>query len=117
VLPPSAAKAAPTPPTLAEVLRALPSVRRGVPYVLEESRDDIDMKAELLVDQTDEPCYFPLVGRARLRHVHWKCTVYYTETLTSDYPFPFQGQRRRSEVVYIDKDCLIQAAVSAGGKP
>jgi hypothetical protein len=32
--------------------------------------------------------------------------VYYTETVESCYPFPFRSKRRRSEVVYIDKDHL-----------
>ena len=39
-----------------------------------------------------------------LHHCHWTCTIYYTETVDSNYPFPFRVKRRRAEVVYIDKD-------------
>jgi hypothetical protein len=41
-----------------------------------------------------------------LHHCHWKCTIYYTETIESGYPFPFQCKKRRIEVVYIDRDHL-----------
>ena len=94
------------PPDMAEILRAMPRVTRGVPYIYEEFRDDIEVTVEKIADHVDPPRFYPLVGPAQLHHCHWKCTVYYTETVQSDYPFPFQCQRRRSEVVYIDKDHL-----------
>jgi RNA polymerase sigma factor (sigma-70 family) len=112
ILPPAAAKAPPTPPSTAEVLRALPPVRRPGSATYEESRDDFDVVVERLSDKLDEPRFYPLVGPAQMRHVHWKCTVHYTETITSEFPFPFESQRRRSQVVYIDKDQLFQAVVS-----
>jgi hypothetical protein len=96
------------PPDMAEVLRAMPRVTRGVPYIYEEFRDDIEVTVEKLVDIVDPPRFFPLVGPAQVHHCHWKCTVYYTETLESSYPFPFRSKRRRTEVVYIDKDHLHQ---------
>ncbi len=94
------------PPDAAEILRTMPPVTRGVPYIYEEFRDDIEFSVEKLVDRVDPPRFFPLIGPAQLHHCHWKCTVYFTETVESAYPFPFRVKRRRAEVVYIDKDHL-----------
>ena len=94
------------PPDHSEILRAMPRVTRGVPYIYEEFRDDIEFTVEKLVDRVDPPRFIPLVGPAQLHHCHWKCTVYFTETIDSMYPFPFRARRRRAEVVYIDKDHL-----------
>jgi hypothetical protein len=94
------------PPDEATILRAMPRVKRGVPYVFEEFRDDIDFSVERLVDTIDPPRFFPLIGPAQLHHCHYKCTVYYTETLESCYPFPFRCKQRRVQVVYIDRDHL-----------
>jgi hypothetical protein len=92
------------PPDRAEILRAMPRVTRGIPYIYEEFRDDIEFTVEKLVDKVDPPRFIPLMGLAQLHHCHWKCTVYYTETIDSSHPFPFRLKRRRAEVVYIDKD-------------
>jgi hypothetical protein len=94
------------PPTEREVLRTLQKVRRGVPFVCEEFRDDIRIFSERIVDKIDPPRFFPLVGWAQLHHCHWKCTIYYRETVQSDYPFPVKVVKNRVEVVYIDKDHL-----------
>ncbi len=93
-------------PTDAEVLRVMPRVSRGVPYAYDEARDDVRIVYEKLVDRIDPPRFYPLVGPAQLHHCHWKCTVYYTEHVTSGYPFPYSARRPRIEVVYIDKDHL-----------
>jgi hypothetical protein len=95
-------------PSEQEILRAMPHVRRGVPFVFEEFRDDIEIVTEKLVDKIDPPRFFPLVGPAQLHHCHWKCTIYYTETVQSDQPFPVKVKKHRVEVVYIDKDHLHQ---------
>jgi hypothetical protein len=94
------------PPAQEEILRAMPKVLRGVPYVCEEFRDDVEFVTERLVDKIDPPRFFPLVGPAQLHHCHWKCTIYYTETIESGQPFPFRAKRKRVEVIYIDKDHL-----------
>ena len=94
------------PPDQAMILRAMPHVRRGVPYFFEQFRDNIEIVTERLVDRIDPARFYPLVGPAQLHHCHWKCTVYYTETIESGYPFPFRCTRPRVEVVYIDKDHL-----------
>jgi hypothetical protein len=94
------------PPSVREVLRAMPPVARGVPYFYEEHRDDVQVVSERLVDKIDPPRFFPLIGPAQLHHCHWKCTIYYTETIESGYPFPFRCVKPRQQVVYIDKDHL-----------
>ncbi|MER3416814.1 MAG: hypothetical protein C4297_11470 [Gemmataceae bacterium] len=92
------------PPTEEEVIRALPSVTRGIPFIYEEFRDDFTVVCEKIVDQID-PCVFvPLIGPAQLHHCHYKCTVRFKEKFLSGYPFPFQVEQERVEVVYIDKD-------------
>jgi hypothetical protein len=58
------------------------------------------------VDKIDPARFFPLIGPAQLHHCHWKCTIYFVETMESGYPFPFQCKTQRVEVVYIDKDHL-----------
>src|SRR5262249_31015153 len=105
--PPTARDAGLLSPSDAEVLRALPRVKRGAPGVYEEFRDNVQIVTELLVDKVDPPRFFPLVGPAQLHHCHWKCTVYYTETVESGYPFPFRCVKPRVEVVYIDRDQLL----------
>jgi hypothetical protein len=96
------------PPTDLEVLRTMPRMTRGIPFVYEEFRDDIEIVPERIVDKIDPPRFYPLVGPAQLHHCHWKCTIYYTETIQSDYPFPVKLKKRRVQVVYIDKDHLHQ---------
>jgi hypothetical protein len=95
-------------PTMGEVLRAMPHIPRGVPYVYEEFRDDIQVINERIVDRIDPPRFYPLVGPAQLHHCHWKCTIFYTETVESNYPFPFRCVRPRTQVIYLDKDHLHQ---------
>ncbi len=94
------------PPSETEIVHAMIHITRGVPYVYEEFRDGLQYVTERLVDRIDPCRFFPLVGPAQLHHCHWKCTVYFVETIESGYPFPFQCKRPRVEVVYIDKDHL-----------
>ncbi len=94
------------PPSDQEILRAMPRVPRGVPYVYETFRDDITFVKNRLVDKIDPPRFFPLVGPAQLHHCHWECIIYYNETQQSDYPFPVKTVKPRVQVIYIDKDHL-----------
>jgi hypothetical protein len=96
------------PPDRQQILRVMPHVTRGIPYIYEEFRDEIDFVVEKMADHIDPPRFYPLIGPAQLHHCHYKCTVYYTETIQTDYPFPVKLTRRRAEVVYIDKDHLHQ---------
>ena len=93
-------------PDDARVLRALEHVTRGVPYFYEEFRDDVEVVKERIKDTIDPPRFFPLIGPAQLHHCHWKCTITYTETIESGYPFPFRCRRPRVKVIYIDLDHL-----------
>jgi hypothetical protein len=102
------------PPDEAAVLRALEDVTRGVPYIYEEFRDDIEVVTERLVDRIDPPRFYPLIGPAQLHHCHYKCTVYFTETVESGFPLPVRLKKPRVEVVYIDKDHL---HLCTGGDP
>jgi hypothetical protein len=94
------------PPDDTMVLRAMSPVKRGVPYIFQEFRDDIEVVSERLVDRIDPPRFVPLVGPVQLHHCHWKCSVYYVQTQESTYPFPYRCRQPRVEVVYIDKDHL-----------
>jgi hypothetical protein len=94
------------PPDEAMILRAMPHVKRGIPYVVEEFRDDIEIVTERIVDKIDPGRFYPLIGPAQLHHCHWKCTIFYTMTCESGYPFPVRCRKQKVEVVYIDKDHL-----------
>jgi hypothetical protein len=93
-------------PSDQEVLRAMPRIPRGVPYVYETFRDNIVIVKNRLVDKIDPPRFFPLVGPAQLHHCHWECVIYYDELIQSDYPFPVYLKKPRTQVIYIDKDHL-----------
>ena len=85
------------PPSEEEIIRALPRVRRGIPFIIEEFRDDFEI----------DPCTtFPLVGPAQLHHCHFVCTVRWRERVKSDQPWPFWVEKDRTEVLQIDKDHL-----------
>jgi RNA polymerase sigma factor (sigma-70 family) len=94
-------------PSDQEVLRAMPRVPRDIPYAFETFRDDITIVKTKILDRLDPPRVYPTVGTARLRRQHWECTVYYTETVQGDYPFPVKLKKQRVQVVYIDKDTLV----------
>jgi hypothetical protein len=68
--------------------------------------DDAEFINELLVDRLDSPQFFPLVGKAQLQHCHWKCTVYYTESVGMKWPLKIGFKTHRVVVIYIDKDRL-----------
>jgi hypothetical protein len=94
------------PPSDQEILRAMPRVVRGVPFVYDQFREDIVFVKNRIVDKLDPPRFFPLVGPAQLHHCHWECAIYYTETIQTDYPFTCYTKKLRVQVVYIDKDHL-----------
>jgi hypothetical protein len=92
-------------PDDARILRALPQAIR-LPGVFEQSRGDIQIVTECIVDKIDLPRCYPLVGSARMHHSHWKCTVCYNETIRSSFPLAFRRTQPRVQVVYIDLDHL-----------
>jgi hypothetical protein len=122
ILPPIKAGEMPlceNPPSEAEILRALGPITRGVPYVYDQYRTDVEFTVEKLVDRLDAPRFFPLIGPAQLHHCHWKCTVYFTETIETAHPWPFKAKMRKAEVVYIDTDHLhlFVAGTREGAEP
>lgn len=97
------------PPSPDEVMRALPdNTAGGVPFLAETSRNNVRIVVEPIVDRIDECRFIPQVGPARLHHCHYKCTVYYKETIRSHWPVPFTHSDQVEEVVYIDHDHLIR---------
>jgi hypothetical protein len=99
------------PPSPDEVVRALPDeVSGGIAFVAETRRNNLRMTVELIVDKLEECRFIPLVGPARVHKCHYKCTVYYLKTLSSNWPIPFTHDDHTQEVVYIDKDHLIRCA-------
>lgn len=58
------------------------------------------------VDRIDPPRFFPLVGQARLHHVHWKCIVRCDEIKEAEEPFAGTVRKAVTHVVYIDRDHL-----------
>ena len=107
------AQAAGDPPTDAEVLRALPPAAANIKKLYEVFRDDVVIVKNRLVNKLEPPRIYPKIGVARLWHQHWECTVYYTETIRSEYPFPQTTRKKRVEVVSIDKDSLVIAPLGA----
>lgn len=93
------------PPSEREGMCRLPSLTK-VPGFLEESRDDCRLVVEKIKDSIQSPRVYPLVGRAQLHKCHYKCSVYYVQTIDLQYPFPCRSQRHLVHVVYIDKDHL-----------
>jgi len=71
-----------------EVMRALEKARQvegGLPLLHEVQRSNVRIVKELITDSIDPPRVYPLVGPAQLHHVHWKCTVYFTEVIYIDH--------------------------------
>ncbi|HCS53880.1 MAG TPA: hypothetical protein DIW81_20220 [Planctomycetaceae bacterium] len=99
------------PPSPDEVMRALPdNTAGGVWFLSETCRNNVRMTVEPIVDRLDDCRFYPMVGPARLHHCHYKCTVYYDETIRSTWPIPFTHTDATEEVVYIDHDHLIRCA-------
>jgi hypothetical protein len=82
--------------------RARP-VQGGVPFLHETQRNNVRMVKERIADYIDPPRVIPLIGPAVLHHVHYKCTVYFTERKIVGWPFPHTlVDEDAAEVVYID---------------
>jgi hypothetical protein len=94
----------PEAPADRDILRALPPVARGIPYVFEEFRDDlVIVKTRAGETKVGPPLLVPLVGPTRLVQTNWECVVYYTQTVQSDFPFPVKATKARVQVIYIEK--------------
>lgn len=99
------------PPKPAEVLLSLPGeVAGGYAFIAETKMNNVRMTVELIVDSIGECRFYPLVGPARLKKCHYKCTVFFDKVTRSDWPIPFRHMDQTQEVVYIDHDHLIRCA-------
>lgn len=101
------------PPSPDEVIRALPDSetgKGGYAFLAETSINNVRMVVEPIVDRIGECRFYPMVGPARMKYCHYKCTVYYDKVIRSDYPIPFTHVDQTEEVVYIDHDHLIRCA-------
>ena len=82
--------------------RARP-VQGGVPFLHETQRNNVTMVKERIADYIDPPRVIPLIGPVQLHHVHYKCTIYFTERKIVGWPFPHTLiDEDAAEVVYID---------------
>jgi len=101
-------------PTRDEILQSLPHEGKGVlAAVSTTERKNVRIVVEKTVDTTGECRFYPLVGNARLKKCHYKCTVDFDRTTRSDFPIPFINVQPTQAVVYIDHDHLISCAGSA----
>lgn len=92
------------------VMRHLEEVRKTtgtIPYLDTTYRNNIKIVKELIADYVDEPRFYPGVGPAQLHHVHYKCTVYFSEVSVVGWPAPHTLKTDDAiEVLYIDLDHL-----------
>lgn len=94
------------PPSEEEAYAKVPKFRNGSAPFYEVHRDNVNILIEKIGDSLDGCKVYPLAGPCQLVHCHYKCTVYFDETYTADYPIPYHHVAHRVEVVYIDKDHL-----------
>ena len=99
------------PPSQDEVMRAMPNITSGGwVFLAETSMNNVRIVVEPIVDRIDDCRFFPMVGPARLKHCHYKATIYFDKTIRSGWPVPFSHKDESIEVVYIDHDHLIRCA-------
>lgn len=93
-----------------QVMRALERARTtqgGLPFLEEIQRNNVRIVKEKIADYVDKPRVYPVVGPARLHHVHYKCIVYFTEVTRVGWPVPYTTtDEEAQEVIYIDLDHL-----------
>ncbi len=75
----------------------------------ETRRDNVRIMKEKISEYTDSPRFVPLVGPARLHHVRYKCTIYFTEVRNSKWPTPHTIKNDRIDVVYLDRQLFLES--------
>lgn len=99
------------PPSLNEIMHALPTQGKGGLALLAETHiNNVRYTIEPIVDKVGDCRFIPMVGPARLHKCHYKCTVYYEKKILSYWPVPFTHTDETQEVVYIDHDHFIRCA-------
>ncbi len=93
-----------------QVFRKLLEIKKvegNWPMLYEIQLNDVRIVKQKIADYIDPPRVYPLIGPAQLHHVHWKCTVYYSEKVRVGWPIPHTLQDEdAAEVIYIDKNHL-----------
>jgi hypothetical protein len=93
-------------PTDDEVMRALERARPiegGLPLLHEVSWNNVRIVKEKIADYIDPPRVIPIAGPVQLHHVHYKVTVFFTETVRVGWPVPHTlVDEDCREVLYID---------------
>ena len=98
------------PPTKDEIMRSLPEEPEtwfGGIFKVNSEGKKVAIAVEKMADTTGECRYYPLVGNARLKKRHYKCTVFFDKTTRSEGPLGFMNLHPTYSVVYIDHDHLI----------
>ncbi len=92
------------PPSDDEVIRALGEKRKvngAWVQVFEKNSESVRIVKEKIADYIDPPRTYPLIGPAQLHHTHYKCSVYFTESLVHGWPIPHQSEKEAVEIVYV----------------
>lgn len=93
-----------------EVMRAFERARPiegGLPLLHEVQRNNVRIVKQKIADYVDPPRVYPLIGPAQLHHAHYKCTIYFSETIRVGWPVPHTLKDEDAvEVVYIDHNHL-----------
>jgi hypothetical protein len=93
-----------------EVMRAFEKARPiegGLPLLHEVQRNNVRIVKQKIADYVDPPRVYPLVGPAQLHHAHYKCMIYFSETIRVGWPVPHTLRDEDAvEVVYIDHNHL-----------
>jgi hypothetical protein len=89
-------------PSDAAVLRALPRLTTGIPYVYEEFRDDLVIVKNYLERKTIPVPLFA-GGTVNVLKEQWECVADYQRVIESQFPFPLKLSKKEVSVVYIDK--------------
>lgn len=94
------------PPSDDEVMRAMERihpVQGNVPLLYEVQRSNVRIVKEKIADYVDPPRVVPLIGPVQQHHAHYKCTVYYTNTVRNGWPMPYtKVDEDAAEVIYVD---------------
>ena len=102
------------PPSDDYVIRCLEKIRPvsgSIPLLETTHRTNIRITKELIAEYLDEPKIFPELGPVQVHHAHYKCTVYFTETVNVGWPIPQTlVDEEAQEVIYIDMDHLHRVA-------
>ena len=100
------------PPSESEAWDLLMQARKAPASFFEVQRNNVRFVIETIGQEIDPVKVYPLAGRCRLVHCHFKVMVSFNETYWSDYPIPFQKTEHCVEAIFINKDHLTRAGIA-----